>query len=225
MMSLERRQRQLRWFDLTLIALSAPVWLPAIGVVALVVLVTSGRPIFFTQQRIGRGRRPFSMVKFRTMLSGPNPIVPDQSRITPIGHLLRRTSLDELPQLFNVIAGDMSLVGPRPMLPALSNRVGRGASLRFAVRPGMTGLAQVNGRNAISWEQRLRYDQIWVDALCVSAATQVLAQTASVVVSGNGIDGHDPADPLIADVPTDEPMHLEDVRQRSADSIQKRGAA
>ena len=225
MMSLERCQRHLRWFDLTLIALSAPVWLAAIGVIALAVLVTSGRPIFFAQERIGRGRRPFAMVKFRTMLSGPNPIVPDQSRITPIGHLLRRTSLDELPQLFNVIAGDMSLVGPRPMLPALSNRVGRGASLRFAVRPGMTGTAQVNGRNAISWEQRLRYDQIWVDALCVSAAAKVLAQTASVVVSGNGIDGHDPADPLIADLPDDEPVRLDDVRQRSADSIQERGAA
>ena len=220
MRSLERRQRQLRRFDLVLIALSAPLWLTAIGLVALAVLITSGRPIFFTQQRIGRGRRPFAMFKFRTMLSGPNPIVPDDSRITPIGRFLRRTSLDELPQLFNVIAGEMSLVGPRPMLPSLSARVGRGVSLRFAVRPGMTGLAQVNGRNAISWEQRLRYDQVWVDTLSVSAATHVLAKTSRVVMSGSGIDGHDPADPLIADQPVD----LDAVRRRTA-ATQDRSAA
>ena len=210
-MSLERRQRSVRLFDLSLIVLSAPVWVPLIVLVAVVVLVTSGRPIFFSQERIGRGRRPFVMVKFRTMQTGPNPIVPDQSRITPFGRLLRRTSLDEMPQLFNVITGDMSLVGPRPMLPALGNRVARGDAVRFAVRPGLTGVAQVNGRNAISWQERIGYDQQWVDEVSVRAAAKVLAQTARVVVSGEGISGHDPDDPLIATAPITEPIGIDDV--------------
>lgn len=201
MQSLTQRQRHVRTLDLVLVALSAPVWLPLMTIVGLLVLISSGRPIFFTQQRVGQGRRQFDIIKFRTMFTGPNPVIPDGSRITPIGGLLRRSSLDELPQLLNVIMGDMSLVGPRPMLPSHGRRLGRGDSLRFVVRPGMTGLAQVNGRNAITWEQRIRFDQMWVERISVPTAIRVLGQTARVVISGYGINGHDDTDPIIAEEP------------------------
>ena len=211
MISLERRERRVRGLDLALVTVTAPIWLTAVGLLAIAVLVTSGRPIFFTQQRIGKGRRPFTMIKFRTMLTGPNPLVPDETRITAIGRLLRRTSLDELPQLFNVIAGHMSLVGPRPMPAELGHRVGRGGSLRFAVRPGMTGIAQVNGRNAISWDQRIAHDQEWVGRIGAITALRVLAQTVRVVVSGSGIAGHDRNDPFLVDVADVEPLMVDHV--------------
>ena len=199
MNSVAQRQRQVRALDLALIAISAPLWLPVMGLIGLLVLITSGRPIFYTQQRVGRGRRPFDIIKFRTMLAGPNPIIPDQSRITPLGRILRRTSLDELPQLINVARGDMSLVGPRPMLPSHGRRLGRGDSIRFLVRPGMTGLAQVNGRNAITWAQRIEFDRMWVERVGVISAITVLSKTALVVLSGYGVEGHDETDPIIAE--------------------------
>ena len=199
MNSVAQRQRQVRALDLALIAIGAPLWLPVMGLIGLLVLITSGRPIFYTQQRVGRGRRPFDIIKFRTMLAGPNPIIPDQSRITPLGRILRRTSLDELPQLINVARGDMSLVGPRPMLPSHGRRLARGDSIRFLVRPGMTGLAQVNGRNAITWAQRIEFDRMWVERVGVISAITVLSKTALVVLSGYGVEGHDETDPIIAE--------------------------
>lgn len=196
-MNEDASQLRVRVFDLALIVLTAPIWLLLLAVISVAVLVTSGRPIHFTQTRTGRGRKPFTIFKFRTMAPGDNPLVPEANRITPIGRFLRRTSLDELPQLINVLIGDMSLVGPRPMPPELSDRVGRDGGGRFLVRPGLTGLAQVNGRNSIPWEARLIFDQRWVDGIGVRLAVRILARTARVVATGNGIDGHDPQDRLI----------------------------
>ncbi len=190
-------QTRVRALDLALTILTAPIWLTILAIIAVAVLVSSGRPIWFTQTRTGRGRAPFTMVKFRTMTPGDNPLIPEATRITPIGRFLRRTSLDELPQLLNVLIGDMSLVGPRPMLPELSDRVGRRGGSRFLVRPGLTGLAQINGRNSISWDARLIFDQRWVDGIGIRLALRILAHTARVVASGQGIDGHDPQDRLI----------------------------
>jgi len=140
------------------------------------------------------------MLKFRTMTKGDNPVVPDANRITAIGRILRRTSIDELPQVINVLRGDMSLVGPRPMLPAHSDRVGREHGARFHVRPGLTGTAQINGRNAISWNERLVHDQHWVKNRSVTMALLVLVHTAKVVATGIGIDGHDADDPIVTGV-------------------------
>lgn len=207
MTDLQRRQRRVRIMDLALLVGSAPVWMPLLALIALIVLISSGRPVLFVQNRIGAGRQPFRMLKFRSMIVGDNPVIPDASRITAIGGFLRRTSLDELPQLLHVASGNMSLVGPRPMLPEHSDRIGRDGSARFLVRPGLTGLAQVNGRNAISWDERLEFDKRWVQDLGVANAAAILARTASVVVTGSGIDGHDPADPTVAGT---QSVHLRD---------------
>ena len=122
---------------------------------ALAVRLTSPGPILFRQERIGRDGVPFTMLKFRTMLDGPNPIFPDASRITSAGRVLRRFSLDELPQLINVARGEMSIVGPRPTLAYQVERYDAQQRRRLEVRPGLTGLAQVSGRNELSWARRI----------------------------------------------------------------------
>ena len=120
------------------------------AVCAVAVRLTSPGPVLFRQERIGMGGEPFEMVKFRSMRHGVNPIFPDADRITRVGRLLRRTSLDELPNLINVARGEMSIVGPRPTLAYQVERYDDRQRNRLAVRPGLTGLAQVNGRNALS---------------------------------------------------------------------------
>lgn len=190
-------QRRLRSADLLLIALAAPAWIPALGTIALGVLVTSGSPILFRQERVGRGGRTFSMYKFRSMRNGDNPLIPDPDRITPIGKFLRRTSLDELPQLLNVVEGSMSLVGPRPMLPSQQSALSETQSSRHAVRPGLTGLAQVNGRNALSWDERFIYDVRWAKAPSLRRYFSILSRTASTVLRGDGIDGHSTNDRVL----------------------------
>jgi sugar transferase EpsL len=155
-----------RLFDI-LIAFSAIVCLSAaIIITALFVAIKLGRPVFFSQQRPGKNGAIFRMYKFRTMTSATDEtgaLLPDANRLTSFGRLLRSTSLDELPGLWNVLKGDMSLVGPRPLLieylPLYSQRQSR----RHDVRPGITGWAQVNGRNAISWQQKFEYDVWYVE--------------------------------------------------------------
>jgi lipopolysaccharide/colanic/teichoic acid biosynthesis glycosyltransferase len=176
----------------------------AIGLIcAAAIKLTSEGPVFFRQERVGMDGRTFEVWKFRTMVTGDNPIFPDATRITTAGRLLRRLSLDELPQLINVWLGDMSIVGPRPTLPYQVERYDEHQRRRLAVRPGLTGLAQVNGRNSLSWAERIELDVEYVQRQSLRFDLELIARTAGTILSGHGIDGHPVDDPLAA--PADEP--------------------
>lgn len=187
-----------RLFDLVVLLL---VEVPAviIGVLcAIAVGSTSRGGVFFRQERIGMGGRPFRVWKFRTMTAGDNPIFPDATRITPVGSVLRRFSLDELPQLINVATGDMSVVGPRPTLAYQVERYDDHQRRRLAVRPGLTGWAQVNGRNALSWSDRIDLDVEYVERQSIRFDLRIILRTARTMVSGDGVEGHPTDDPLAA---------------------------
>lgn len=198
MRSLNDRLR--RTADVALIVIAAPVWVPAIAMVGAAVLVTSGRPVFFIQERVGLGGEVFEMRKFRSMRNGKNALIPDPDRITAIGRILRRTSLDELPQILNVAEGSMSLVGPRPLLTQQVSMLSPTQRRRLDVLPGLTGLAQINGRNALSWEQRFCYDLDWVKNPSLWHYFRILSQTAPTVLSGDGVTGHDAGDRFVIDL-------------------------
>ncbi len=185
-----------RALDLLLLTVSVPLWVPAIATISAAVAVLDGRPVFYGQRRTGKGGRPFTMWKFRSMKPGPNPLIPSASAITPIGGRLRRSSLDELPQLINVLAGHMSLVGPRPMLEAQAAELSNDQLERHLVRPGMTGLAQVSGRNTITWEERIELDRTWVETADIGSYLGILARTFSAVRDISGTNGHSTADPI-----------------------------
>jgi lipopolysaccharide/colanic/teichoic acid biosynthesis glycosyltransferase len=185
-----------RMFDLVVLALVAVPAIAIGAVCAVAVRLTSRGPVFFRQDRVGMGGEVFSVWKFRTMIAGDNPIFPDASRITSAGRWLRRLSLDELPQLLNVASGEMSIVGPRPTLPYQVERYDGRQRLRLCVRPGLTGLAQVNGRNALDWNARIELDITYVQVQSLRTDLQILARTAKVVLSGEGAEGHPTDDPL-----------------------------
>jgi lipopolysaccharide/colanic/teichoic acid biosynthesis glycosyltransferase len=175
-----------------LVALSPVLLLTAAAVVA-----DSGLPVFFLQPRLGRGGRPFRILKFRTMRPGaPAALLPDGStlvaprdpRVTRVGRLLRVTSLDELPQLVNVLRGDMSLVGPRPDLVEQERLYDDEVRPKLWVRPGITGLAQVSGRNGLPWRERLRLDARYAQRVSLAGDLRILLRTVGVVVRGSGID-------------------------------------
>lgn len=190
-----RSQRALDLLVLALVAIPAG----ALGVVcAVAVRLTSPGPVLFRQERVGLGGEPFTVLKFRTMLDRPNPIYPDASSITSAGRVLRRLSLDELPQLVNVARGDMSIVGPRPTLAYQVERYDDRQRRRLEVRPGLTGLAQVSGRNALSWPDRIEYDVQYVERQSVLLDLSIIARTAKALVSGEGVHGHPVDDPLAA---------------------------
>ena len=179
-----------RAFDLALTIVSAPMWIAVVAATAVVVRVRLGAPIFFVQSRPGLHGKPFRLIKFRTMTSARDStgvLLPDEARLTGLGRFLRSTSLDELPELWNVIRGEMSLVGPRPLLtkylPLYSQRHRR----RHNVRPGVTGLAQVSGRNAITWSQRLDLDVEYVDRCSFALDVRILLQSARAVLRREGI--------------------------------------
>lgn len=149
-----------------------------------------GTPVFFRQKRPGLGGRPFEIVKFRTMTNGRDGqggLLPDEVRLTRFGRFLRSTSLDELPELWNVLKGDMSFVGPRPLLTEYLSLYNEKQARRHEVRPGLTGWAQVNGRNAISWEQKFEYDVWYVDNRSLWLDTQILWLTVFRVLRREGI--------------------------------------
>lgn len=187
-----------RAVDLVLVAIVA---IPAVvigAVCAVAVRLTSQGPVFFRQERIGMDGIAFEVWKFRTMVAGDNPIFPDATRITPAGRWLRRLSLDELPQLINVVRGEMSVVGPRPTLAYQVARYDERQRLRLCVRPGLTGLAQISGRNALGWGERIEYDIRYVQTQSLREDLRILAGTARVVLSGEGSEGHPTDDPLAA---------------------------
>ena len=168
-----------------LLVLSAPV----MAVVAAAVRVNLGSPVLFRQQRPGRNGSAFELVKFRTMRSlGPSDgVANDAERLTPFGRRLRSTSLDELPTLWNVLRGDMSLVGPRPLLMEYLDRYTPEQRRRHEVRPGATGLAQVRGRNALTWEQKFAADVEYVDTMSPLVDARILLATLRTVLRREGI--------------------------------------
>lgn len=166
---------------------------PVIGITAALVRKNLGSPVLFKQPRPGRNGRVFNLYKFRTM-KNPDPdagLVSDEDRLTPFGKMLRSTSLDELPSLWNVARGDMSIVGPRPLLVEYLGRYSPQQRRRHEVRPGLTGLAQVNGRNAQTWEERFRWDVEYVDRVGLALDAQILWQTIKVVLRREGVSATD----------------------------------
>jgi len=175
--------------DLALGAVAMVVTLPVQAGVALLVRAKLGRPVLFRQVRPGRYGQPFTLIKFRTMEGSPpgaEPL-PDADRLTRLGRALRATSLDELPSLWNVLRGDMSLVGPRALLSEYLPLYTADQSRRHEVRPGVTGLAQVSGRNALPWPQRLALDVVYVDQRSMGLDLWILANTIIKVLRRDGI--------------------------------------
>jgi sugar transferase EpsL len=174
------------------LVLAAPVLLA----VACMIWLTMGWPVLFRQVRPGRHCRLFTLFKFRTMRDATAPAgtpLPDTERLTPLGSFLRRTSLDELPQLWNVLRGDLSLVGPRPLLPEYLDRYTTVQARRHEVRPGITGWAQVNGRNALSWEDKFALDVWYVDNWNLWLDLKILWMTLIKVLKREGIQATDHA--------------------------------
>lgn len=184
-----------RLFDIFASIILLIILSPLMVSVSIMILIVIGPPILFRQQRPGLHGVAFIIYKFRTMTNDVDKhgqLLPDKDRLTTIGHLLRRFSLDELPQLFNVLVGDLSLVGPRPLLMEYMELYTPAQARRHAVRPGITGWAQINGRNAISWEQRFEMDVWYVDHQSFWLDVKILVLTLLNVVRGDGIsqDGH-----------------------------------
>lgn len=179
-----------RLFDFFAALLALILLSPLFVVLIYLIRKKLGSPVFFTQPRPGLNGKVFRMIKFRTMTSECGPdgkLLPDEVRLTPFGRMLRSTSLDELPELWNVLKGDMSLVGPRPLLVEYLPLYSAHQARRHEVRPGVTGWAQINGRNAISWEQKFEYDVWYVDHNSLLLDLKILFLTVKKVLVRDGI--------------------------------------
>jgi sugar transferase EpsL len=179
-----------RSLDIVFSVIALLVAAPVLTALALLIRWQLGSPVFFRQVRPGRHGRPFPMLKFRTMTDvrdSSAALLPDSQRLTALGRFLRSTSLDELPELWNVLRGDMSLVGPRPLLMEYLPLYTPEQARRHEVRPGITGWAQVNGRNAISWEDKFRLDVWYVDNQSFWLDLRILFLTVIRVVTGSGV--------------------------------------
>ncbi len=202
---MRRKQRQVfdklyasygkRVFDLVLVIPALAVFAPLMVLLAICVRLMIGSSVLFRQQRPGLGGKPFTLRKFRTMSHACDTngnLLPDAERLTNFGRFLRSTSLDEMPELINVLLGEMSLVGPRPLLMQYMPRYTTEQARRHEVRPGITGWAQVNGRNAITWEQKFALDVWYVDHWSLALDVRVLCRTLWQVAKREGIsrDGH-----------------------------------
>lgn len=195
---LPRRYRGKRFFDL---ALFAAIAIPAliIGIMsAIAILLDDGAPVLFRQVRTGRDGQPFVLLKLRTMSKGKqrDGAFPEEHEITRIGRILRRISIDEVPQLINVLRGEMSIVGPRPTLPYQVQRYDSRQRGRLHVQPGLTGLAQVNGRNQMTWSERIEWDLQYIENQSFRLDLKVLSRTVGVILTGDGVSGHPHHDPL-----------------------------
>ena len=184
-----------RAMDIGVSAVVLCVAAPILVCVAAAVRVRLGAPVFFRQRRPGRDGAPFELVKFRSMRDvrgADGRVLSDESRLDPFGQFLRATSLDELPEFWNVLKGDMSLVGPRPLLMQYLERYTPAQMRRHEVRPGITGLAQVNGRNALEWERKFELDVEYVNRCSFLLDLSILARTVTALISREGIsrEGH-----------------------------------
>jgi len=165
--------------------------LPIYGIISFLVLISLGVPIFFQQKRPGINGQPFQIYKFRTMTDARDEqgnLLPDAERLTPFGQFLRRTSLDELPELWNVLKGDMSLVGPRPLLMQYLDRYTPEQARRHEVKPGITGWAQIHGRNALTWEEKFKLDVWYVDHMSFWLDIKILIITLWKILKREGIN-------------------------------------
>ena len=179
-----------RPLDIAISAVSIVCMSPCYLVVAILVKKKLGSPVIFKQERPGKNEKIFTMYKFRTMNDARDitgELLPDSARLTDFGRMLRSTSLDELPELFNILKGDMSLVGPRPLLVSYLDRYSEFQRHRHDVRPGLTGYSQVNGRNAVSWEEKFDLDVWYVDHISFQEDCRILLQTVKTVLKREGI--------------------------------------
>lgn len=177
--------RSKRLLDVVASLVALGVLAPVMIAVALAILVSMGRPVLYRQRRPGLRGQPFTMCKFRTMNSARSDdgrLLPDEQRVTRVGRFLRGTSLDEIPELVNVLRGEMSLVGPRPLVMAYLSRYNAEQARRHDVRPGITGLAQVNGRNALEWPSRFQLDVEYVDCWSLALDIRILATTVAKLI-------------------------------------------
>lgn len=185
-----------RIFDLCLTIPAFIVLSPVMAVTAVLVAVKLGRPVLFAQKRPGYQEKIFQMYKFRSMTDERDKdgnLLPDEVRLTPFGEKLRSTSLDELPELLNILKGDMSLVGPRPLLVQYLPLYNKRQHRRHDVRPGITGLAQINGRNSISWEEKFEYDVQYVEHVSFAGDIKILFDTVFKVLKREGINSENSA--------------------------------
>ena len=174
-----------RIFEVLLVILTLPLWLTVLALVALATRIAMDGPVLFRQDRAGKDGKPFRLVKLRTMRDGPGT---DAERTPKFGRFLRATSLDELPQLFQVLSGKMSLVGPRPLPVAYLPRYSPEQNRRHAVRPGITGWAQVNGRNALTWEEKFKLDVWYVDHRSLALDLKILFLTVFKTLARSGVN-------------------------------------
>lgn len=176
----------------TMLALALLILLaPFLCLLTLLIFVTMGRPIFFTQLRSGLNARPFKIIKFRTMRTSDRPdieLIGDETRLTALGRWMRKYSLDELPQLINIILGDLSFVGPRPLLMHFVKHYTDEQARRHLVKPGLTGWAQINGRNSIKWEEKLKLDVWYVDNRSFWLDLKIIFITLFVVIGAKDVE-------------------------------------
>ena len=181
-----------RTLDILLSAMALLVLWPILLIVAVLVRCKLGSPVLFCQERPGKHEKIFKLYKFRTMTDQRDPegnLLPDSVRLTKFGKFLRSTSLDELPELWNILKGDMSIVGPRPLLVKYLPLYNETQKHRHDVRPGLTGWAQVNGRNALSWEDKFRLDVWYTENLCLALDAKIVLLTVKNVLRREGISG------------------------------------
>lgn len=179
-----------RIFDVVVSGIGLLVLAPVMGAIAILVRITMGRPVLFCQVRPGQHGVPFTLIKFRTMrnlLPGESAVMSDAQRLNILGSFLRKGSLDELPELWNVFRGDMSLVGPRPLLTEYLEKYNPEQKRRMEVKPGLTGWAQIKGRNALSWEEKFALDVWYVDHRSFWLDLWILLVTVPVVILGRGV--------------------------------------
>lgn len=181
-----------RLFDVIISSIMVIVFLPVMVLVAFIISVNMGRPVLFRQIRPGLNGKPFVLIKFRTMQVSNDPEQPDSERLISFGSFLRKTSLDELPELWNVLNGEMSLIGPRPLLMEYLPLYSKEQMCRHNVRPGITGWAQVNGRNALSWEKKFKLDLWYVKNQSLWLDCKILLITMKKVLISEGVaaEGH-----------------------------------